>query len=71
MTTHGDGKTGYYWADDREPHFQRRKEILEKHPEVTKLFGVNPRLKYTTALLVVIQLVIGPYIGVLHWFPFI
>ncbi len=71
MTTQAAGKTDYYWADDREPHFQRRKEIMKAHPEVTRLFGVNPRLKYTTIVLVAVQLTIGLFIGQLHWFPFL
>ncbi len=71
MNTATKTKNDYYWADDREPHFQRRKEILEKHPEVKKLFGINPRLKYTTVLLVIIQLTVGLYVGQLSWIPFL
>jgi sphingolipid 4-desaturase/C4-monooxygenase len=52
----------FYWDDDREPHVKRRKEILAAHPEVKKLFGVNPRLKYSAVLLVLIQLTIGLFI---------
>ncbi|MEY3052549.1 MAG: hypothetical protein RLY31_2334 [Bacteroidota bacterium] len=61
----------YHWVDDREPHFLRRKEILRKYPEVTRLFGVNPRLKYWTVALVAAQLAIALFIGELHWFPYV
>ena len=61
-------RTDFYWVEDREPHFGRRKAILEKHPEVTKLFGVNPRLKYITVALVIIQLLTALYLpGVLDY----
>lgn len=71
MNVQAKAKNDFYWADDREPHFQRRKEILEKHPEVTKLFGIDPRLKYTTVVLVIIQLTIALFIGQLSWLPFL
>ncbi len=61
----------YYWSDDREPHFQRRKEIMKKYPEVTKLFGVNPNLKYWTIALVAIQLTVGLFAAQLHWALFL
>ena len=61
----------YYWADDREPHFQRRKEILKAHPEVTKLFGTDLKLVYATIALVIAQITIAFFIGQLHWIPFV
>jgi sphingolipid delta-4 desaturase len=64
-------RTDYHWANEREPHFQRRKEIIQKHPEVTKLFGINPRLKYWTVALVVAQLTIAYFAVNLHWLPFL
>ena len=71
MGTQAEPRNDFYWVDEREPHFQRRKEILQKHPEVTKLFGVNPNLKYWTVGLVLVQLTIALLIGQLHWFPFL
>ena len=71
MTAQTEPRTDYYWVDEREPHFLRRKEILKKHPEVTKLFGVNPRLKYTTVALVVAQMAIALFVGQLHWSLFL
>ncbi|MEM9824135.1 MAG: fatty acid desaturase [Bacteroidota bacterium] len=61
----------FYWVDDREPHFQRRKDILAKYPEVKKLFGVNPRLKYVTAFLVITQLVVAYFAHQMSWLPFL
>ncbi len=61
----------FYWVEDREPHFQRRKEILKAHPEVTKLFGVNPRLKYVTVGMVIVQLTIALYAHLMPWWMFL
>jgi sphingolipid delta-4 desaturase len=61
----------FYWADDREPHFARRKEILSKHPEVKKLFGPDIKLAYATVFLVLAQLTVAYFIGELSWFPFL
>ncbi len=61
----------YYWAEDREPHFRRRKDILKDHPEVTSLIGFNPNTKYVVVLMVVAQLTIAAFIGQLGWIPFI
>lgn len=71
MNTATKPKNDYYWDDNREPHFQRRKEILASHPEVTQLFGTDPMLKYTTVALVVAQLTIALFVGQLSWLPFI
>lgn len=61
----------FYWVEDREPHFQRRKDILKSHPEVTKLFGVNPNLKFVTVGLVLAQLAIAFFIHNLPWWGFL
>ena len=45
-------KKGFYWSEEREPHFDRRKEILEKHPEVRELYGIDKGLKYKSLGLV-------------------
>lgn len=47
---------GFYWSEEGEPHLQRRKAMLKSHPEIKKLFGVNPWLKVSVSLLVIIQL---------------
>ena len=71
MSTQTKTVDDFYWADDREPHFQRRKEILAAHPEVKELFGVNPRLKYVTIVIVLLQLAIALNIHHLSWLPFL
>ena len=71
MGTQAEPRQDYFWVEDREPHFQRRKDILESHPEVTKLFGTNPKLKYVTVALVIAQLTIALFIHRLSWFPFL
>ena len=62
------GNKAFFWSDEREPHFKRRKEILEKHPEVKDLYGIDPGLKYKTLGLVVFQLVSAPFIAQLAWY---
>ncbi len=71
MSTQTKTADDFYWADDREPHFQRRKEILAAHPEVKELFGVNPKLKYVTIAIVLIQMLIALNIHQLSWLPFL
>ena len=46
----------FYWVETPEPHLARRKEIIKKHPEVKKLFGINPKMKYYAIFLVLVQL---------------
>lgn len=31
----------FYWSEGKEPHFDRRKKILEAHQEVRRLFGID------------------------------
>ncbi len=71
METQANPRKDFYWVEGREPHFQRRKDILQKYPEVTKLFGVDPYLKYWTLGLVLVQLVVALFAHRLHWFPFL
>jgi sphingolipid delta-4 desaturase len=49
----------FYWDTQKEPHVVRREQILENHPEVTKLYGINPMMKYTTTLLVIAQVAVA------------
>ncbi len=64
-------RNDFYWVEDREPHFQRRKEILAAHPEVKELFGIDPKLKYVTVAMVIAQLTIALFVHQLSWLPFI
>lgn len=38
-----------------QPHSDRRKAIVRKYPEVKKLFGVDPSLKYVVSCCVIMQ----------------
>lgn len=57
----------FEWKEDKEPHFQRRKDILKTHPEVRKLFGIDASLKFKTLALIIIQLGIPFFVMELHW----
>tara|TARA_R110000737_G_scaffold80012_1_gene112059 strand:- start:2678 stop:3631 length:954 start_codon:yes stop_codon:yes gene_type:complete len=48
----------FYWEKSREPHFQRRKQIMNEVPEVKKLFGTDPLLKYKAIFVLLLQLAI-------------
>eukprot|EP00929_Paragymnodinium_shiwhaense_P040599 TRINITY_DN21179_c0_g1_i1.p1 TRINITY_DN21179_c0_g1~~TRINITY_DN21179_c0_g1_i1.p1 ORF type:complete len:344 (+),score=40.78 TRINITY_DN21179_c0_g1_i1:97-1128(+) len=48
--------TDFEWSYTDEPHASRRKVILEKHPEIKQLFGVDPYLRYKILLVVSIQI---------------
>jgi len=52
-------KNDYYWSNLQEPHVSRRREILKDHPEIKDLFGVNPRLKFTSVLWVIIDVIVA------------
>lgn len=52
-------RSDFYWSDQKEPHISRRKEILKKYPEITKLYGVNPRMKYSSTFWVIVQIAIA------------
>lgn len=47
----------FLWSRQPEPHAVRKKAILAAHPEVKKLFGVEPLTPYYAAIPVVVQLV--------------
>jgi len=51
-------KNDFYWVEGKEPHADRRREILKKYPEVKKLFGKNPYLPYSTFIMVAIQVAV-------------
>ena len=46
----------FYWSEEREPHFERRRLIMAKHPEVKKLIGHDERIAFVTIGIVIVQL---------------
>lgn len=49
--------------DMDEPHLKRKHEILNRYPEVTKLFGPEPSTKYILAACVLFQLTMAYFVG--------
>lgn len=52
----------FYWTEEGEPHAIRRKEILKKYPQVTKLCGPEPLTKYIVFGVVSLQLATAYYL---------
>lgn len=48
---------GFEWSDQPEPHARRRREMLQRFPEIARLYGPCPRTKYVCTALVAVQLV--------------
>lgn len=57
----------FYWTDKTAPHSQRRREILQKYPQVKELFGPDIRLAFVTIFLVLLQLAIAYFIGEMNF----
>jgi sphingolipid delta-4 desaturase len=47
---------GFTWSEGPEPHALRRREMLQKYPQIKELYGPCPRTKYVCAVLVASQL---------------
>lgn len=57
----------YEWVYTEEPHATRRKEIMAKYPQVKKLMGPDPNLKYKVLFLVTLQILAMTVISTQSW----
>lgn len=53
----------FQYKYDDEPHASRRKQILEKYPQIKELFGADPYMKYLVPIIVIFQLITAYYIA--------
>ncbi|XP_060858243.1 sphingolipid delta(4)-desaturase DES1 [Metopolophium dirhodum] len=60
-------RTDFEWSPTEEPHATRRKEILEKHPEIKKLYGPDKNFKWIVVITTILQLGSLYFIKDLKW----
>jgi sphingolipid delta-4 desaturase len=58
---------GFTWSDEREPHVERRRSILQKYPRIKELYGPCPRTKYICTALVFVQLALAYSLRAAPW----
>ncbi|MEY4988221.1 MAG: putative sphingolipid delta(4)-desaturase/C4-monooxygenase [Bacteroidota bacterium] len=59
--------TDFTWVEGSEPHRQRTREIIKKHPEVKKLIGKNPMTFLWIIVCVSMQIAIAYYLKDASW----
>jgi sphingolipid delta-4 desaturase len=64
-------RTDYEWVYTEEPHRTRRKQILAKYPEVQKLMGKDPSLKFIVLFMVLAQVLTAYFMRDASWFTII
>jgi len=70
MWSHSDSdlvKREFTWSERDEPHASRRKEILEKHPEVKALLTKEPRTALVVLFIFLSQMAVAYYIRDYSW----
>ncbi|XP_070577658.1 sphingolipid delta(4)-desaturase DES1-like [Ptychodera flava] len=60
-------RSDFEWVYTEEPHATRRKEILAKYPEIKRLMGCDPMLKYIVVAMVLVQLIACYFIKDASW----
>jgi sphingolipid 4-desaturase/C4-monooxygenase len=50
------GQDGFFWSAGPEPHAARRREMLQKFPQIKELYGPCPKTKYLCTAMVLGQL---------------
>ena len=60
--------TEYNYSEDRDPHVQRCKEIINKYPQVKELMGRNPRSIYYILGIVLLQIGIAFLVKDIAWY---
>lgn len=58
----------FYWTKELEPHVQRRKLIMARHPEVRKLTGWEPKTKWYVTAVVLLQFAVAHHLRETHPF---
>jgi sphingolipid delta-4 desaturase len=64
-------QAGFIWSAEREPHAQRRREMLQKYPQIKELYGPCARTKYVCTLLVALQLATAYSLRAAPWWVII
>lgn len=49
----------FYWTKESEPHTLRRRAIMAKYPQVSKLTGYEPKTKWICSLIVALQFAVA------------
>lgn len=60
-------RTDFEWVYTEEPHASRRKIILEKYPQIKKLFGHDPNFKWVAGAMVLTQILALFVVKDLSW----
>jgi len=64
-------RTEFHQVDYDEPHRERTQKILAAHPEITELFGPEPKTKFIIAATVLLQLLIAVWVKDQSWAVFL
>lgn len=60
-------KKDFFWSDKEYMHVARNREMLQKYPQIKKLFGYDPVTKYYCTAVVLLQAALGFYAPHMSW----